>query len=73
LEEGATSVVPSSDVQVFALPVLVVGGGEDVPVLGVFPEALKGWSKEAAAESSHLVFFGHRVVPQVVDMVISSF
>ena len=71
--------VPSSDVQVFALPVLVVGGGEDVPVLGVFPEALKedalkeDWSKEAAAESSHLVFFGHRVVPQVVDMVISSF
>ena len=68
--------VLSSGVQVFALPVLVVGGGEDVPVLGVFPEALKlreDWSKEAAAESSHLVFFGHRVVPQVVDMVISSF
>ena len=59
--------VLSSGVQVFALSVLVVGGGGDVPVLGCW------WMEVTAGMTVHSLFGGCRVVPKVVDMVISSF
>ena len=58
--------VLSSGVQVFALSVLVVGGGGDaVPVLGCW------WMEVTAGMTVHSLFGGCRVVPKVVDMVIS--
>ena len=63
--------VLSSGVQVFALPVLVVGGGGDVPVLGCWWTSW--WMEVTAGMTVHSLFGGCRVVPKVVDMVISSF
>jgi hypothetical protein len=63
-------VVLSSGVQVFALSVLVVGGGGDaVPVLGCWPGCW--WMEVTAGMTVHSLFGGCRVVPKVVDMVIS--